>query len=136
MAEAHRQHLQKLCFICAEIIRNHAHDVMQIKSNVERICGVQIKPDINIYPDKMCHTCWRAMKHVLDCEEKGVGYKTTKIAHTWTPRSNECDTCDTVDRFRALGKKKKKSKRPGRPKKCTDDRVPHSDHNFRYPRPG
>ena len=62
----HSEAIERLCFACGNIIMKNAHLIEpSLFQNIAKAFSSNITTVENISPRKLCHSCWRAVKHFV-----------------------------------------------------------------------
>ena len=62
----HSEAIERLCFSCGNIIMKNAHLIEHsLFQNIAKAFPSNITTVENISPRKLCHSCWKAVKHFV-----------------------------------------------------------------------
>ena len=92
--ELHLESLDRLCYVCGEIIMKNGHEITPtLHADMVETFIIYSHLQTEVSPKGICYTCFITVKNFLKKKAEGKCMNTSKRALLWVPHSADCQTC-------------------------------------------
>ena len=93
--ELHLEALDRLCYVCGEIIMKNGHEITPtLHADMVETFTIHSHLQTEVSPKGICYTCFITVKNFLKKKSEGKCINTSKRALLWVPHSADCQTCE------------------------------------------